>query len=172
MMGRPVAALELTDCEEGRLRALLRRRKTGQGMATRAQIILHCARGLSNKAVAAELGVSQHMVGKWRRRFVEQRLDGLYDEPRPGGPRKITDAQVEDVIVRTLETKPANATHWSSREMERASGVSATSVQRIWRAFGLQPHRVETFKLSKDPLFIDKVRDVVALHEPARARYR
>lgn len=171
MMGRPVAALELTDCEEDSLRALLRRRKTGQGIAKRAQIILRCARGHSNKAVAAELGVSQQMVGKWRRRFVEQRLDGLYDEPRPGGPRKITDAQVEDVIVRTLETKPANATHWSSREMERASGVSATSVQRIWRAFGLQPHRVETFKLSKDPLFIDKVRDVVGLYmsPPERA---
>lgn len=171
MMGRPSAKIELDVEEEQALRSLLRRRTTGQGIATRARIVLACARGLNNLEVAAETGVSKQTVSKWRRRFAELRLDGLYDEPRPGGPRKISDAQVEDVIVRTLESTPANATHWSSREMSRVSGLSTTSVQRIWRAFGLQPHRTETFKLSKDPLFIEKVRDVVGLYmsPPERA---
>jgi len=171
MMGRPVTKIELSDDEETTLQALIRRRKTGQGIAKRAQIVLLCAQGNSNKAVAAKLGVSQQMVCKWRRRFVERRLDGLHDEPRPGGPREISDAEVEAVVVRTLESKPRNATHWSSREMARVSGISTSSVQRIWRAFGLQPHRVETFKLSKDPLFIEKVRDIVGLYlsPPERA---
>lgn len=171
MRGRPVAAIDLTTQERTSLEALTRRRKTAQSHALRARIVLRCAEGAHNKDVAAELGVSQAMVGKWRRRFAEARLDGLYDEPRPGGPRRISDDEVEAVIVRTLESAPANATHWSSREMAKISGVSTSSVQRIWRAFGLQPHRVETFKLSKDPLFIDKVRDVVGLYlnPPERA---
>ncbi len=140
MMGRPSAKIELDVEEEQALRSLLRRRTTGQGIAARARIVLACARGLNNLEVAAETGVSKQTVSKWRRRFAELRLDGLYDEPRPGGPRKISDAQVEDVIVRTLESTPANATHWSSREMSRVSGLSTTSVQRIWRAFGTASH--------------------------------
>jgi len=171
MRGRPVAAIDLTTEERRSLEALTRRRKTAQSHALRARIVLRCAEGAHNKDVAVELGISQAMVGRWRRRFAENRLDGLHDEPRPGGPRKIGDDEIEAVIVRTLESAPANATHWSSREMAKVSGVSTSSVQRIWRAFGLQPHRVETFKLSKDPLFIEKVRDVVGLYlsPPERA---
>lgn len=171
VMGRPITPIVLSDEERLELERLVRRRNTGQGIALRARIVQLSAQGLSNTAVADALSTSQKTVGKWRQRFLDNRLSGLYDEPRPGGPRTIPDAKIEDIIVRTLETKPENATHWSSREMARASGVSATSVQRIWRAFGLQPHRVETFKLSKDPLFIDKVRDVVGLYmdPPERA---
>lgn len=164
MRGRPVVSIDLSGEEKASLEALTRRHKTAQSHALRAQIILRCAEGWANKDVASALNVSQATVGKWRRRFAQMGLDGLYDEPRPGGPRKISDEEVEAVVVRTLESQPANATHWSSREMAKVSGVSASSVQRIWRAFGLQPHRVETFKLSKDPLFIDKVRDVVGLY--------
>ena len=171
MRGRPVSPITLSDGEHAALQALTRRHKTAQSHALRARIILRCAEGAYNKDVAGDLGVSQAMVGKWRRRFVEQRLDGLYDEPRPGGPRTISDEEVEAIIVKTLESQPQNATHWSSREMAKVSGVSTSSVQRIWRAFGLQPHRVETFKLSKDPLFVEKVRDVVGLYlnPPQRA---
>jgi transposase len=164
MRGRPVVTINLKAEEAAALEALTRRRKTAQCHALRARIVLRCAEGAANKDVAAELGVSQAMVGKWRRRFAEAGLDGLHDEPRPGGPRQISDEEVEAVIVKTLESQPENATHWSSREMAKASGVSTSSVQRIWRAFGLQPHRVETFKLSRDPLFIEKVRDVVGLY--------
>lgn len=164
MRGRRVAAIDLSLEERTGLERLLSRRKTSQGLAQRARIILACAEGLSSKAVARRLRVSEAMVGKWRRRFAEGRLDGLHDEPRPGGPRTVGDDRIEAIIVRTLESQPANATHWSSREMARVSGVSTSSVQRIWRAFGLQPHRAETFKLSKDPLFIEKVRDVVGLY--------
>ena len=141
MMGRPVTPIDLTEDESVELERLLRRRTTAQGLALRARLIQFCGSGLRNKDVAAQLGTSAQTVCKWRKRFIERRIAGLFDEPRPGGPRTISDAQVEDVIVRTLETTPANATHWSSREMERATGISATSVQRIWRAFGLQPHR-------------------------------
>lgn len=171
MLGRPVAKIDLSDGERTELEALSRRRKTGQGMATRARIVVLCADGHSNKSVAVALGVTPQTVGKWRKRFAELRRDGLHDEPRPGGPRTIDDAVVEAVVVKTLETQPEAATHWSSREMARQSGLSASSVQRIWRAFGLQPHRVETFKLSTDPLFVDKVRDVVGLYlnPPERA---
>ena len=123
-----------------------------------------CAQGLENREVAARLRIAKGTVGKWRRRFVEHRLDGLRDEPRSGAPRTIEDAHIEAVIVKTLESVPANATHWSSRGMAKASGVSVSSVQRIWRAFGLQPHRIETFKLSTDPDFVVKVRDVVGLY--------
>jgi transposase len=140
-------------------------------MAMRARIVLTCAEGLQSKQVAAKLGVDEATVGKWRRRFVERRLDGLYDEPRSGTPRTLEDARIEAVIVATLESAPANATHWSSRGMAKASGLSVSTVQRIWRAFGLQPHRIETFKLSTDPDFVAKVRDVVGLYmaPPERA---
>lgn len=146
------------------LEGYARRGKTAQALASRARIILSCASGLSNKAVAARERVSGQTVGKWRRRFLDYGIDGLLDEPRPGVARKIDDAKVESVIVETLETLPQGATHWSTRSMARHSGISVSSVGRIWRAFGLQPHRVETFKLSSDPLFIDKVRDVVGLY--------
>ncbi len=159
-----LAALVLSDTERSELKALVRRRKTAQALALRARIVLECAAGSQNKDVAAHLRLDAMTVGKWRRRFVEHRMDGLYDEARSGAPRTIDDARIEAVIVRTLESTPPGATHWSSRGMARASGLSVSSVQRIWRAFGLQPHRTETFKLSSDPLFVDKVRDVVGLY--------
>ena len=164
MTGRPLASLEVSTAEEGGLRSLAGRRKTAQALALRARIVLACAAGEANQLVAAKLGVTPQTVSKWRARFVERRLDGLYDEPRPGVPRSIDDAKVEAVVVATLETMPEGATHWSSRAMARNSGISTSSVQRIWRAFGLQPHRAETFKLSTDPLFVDKVRDIVGLY--------
>jgi transposase len=133
-------------------------------LARRARIILACAEGHTNKAVAKRLRMSQVTVCKWRARFIADRLDGLYDEPRPGTPRTVTDAQIEQVIVRTLEQTPRGATHWSSRDMAKASGLGRTTIQRIWRAFGLQPHRSETFKQSNDPLLIEKVRDIVGLY--------
>jgi len=134
-------------------------------MAMRARIVMCCAnRGATNREVAKALGVSEAMVGKWRRRFVENRMNGLADDPRPGAPRKITDDQVEAVIVKTLEEKPKDATHWSTRSMAAQVGMSQTTVNRIWQAFGLQRHRAESFKLSTDPLFIEKVRDVVGLY--------
>jgi len=141
-----------------------RRRKTSHGLATRAAIVLACAEGLDNTRVARRLGLSKATVGKWRSRFVENRLDGLLDEPRPGAPRKISDAKVERVVTLALESKPEGATHWSTRDMAKKVGMSAMSVSRIWRAFGLQPQRAESFKLSPDPLLIDKVRDVVGLY--------
>ena len=159
-----LAVLELSGAERSELLGLAGRRRTAQAMALRARIVLACAEGVQNKEVAARLGVAENTVGKWRRRFVEQRLDGLLDDPRAGAPRTIDDAHIEAVIVRTLETLPANATHWSSREMAKASGLSISTVQRIWHAFGLQPHRLETFKLSTDPDFVAKVRDVVGLY--------
>jgi transposase len=164
MAGRPLPELTLSCEEKAALGGLASRRKTAQALALRARIVLACAAGRKNQAVAADLGITAQTVGKWRRRFVEHRLDGLHDEPRPGVPRTIEDAAVEAVIVRTLEAKPQGATHWSSRLMARASGISTSSVQRIWRAFGLQPHRTESFKLSPDPLFVDKVRDIVGLY--------
>ena len=127
-------------------------------------MILRCADGLANKAVAAELGVHEHTVGKWRRRFVKERLDGLSDEPRPGRPRSLTDDKVAEVIERTLHTTPPDATHWSIRSMARETGLSHTTIRRIWTAFGLQPYRAQTFKLSSDPFFVDKVRDIVGLY--------
>lgn len=172
MVGRCAAAqIELSEAERAALEALAARRKTGQAMAMRARIVLACAQGAQSKQVAAKLGIDANTVGKWRRRFAAQRLDGLYDEPRSGVPRTIDDARIEAVIVKTLESAPANATHWSSRGMAKASGLSVSTVQRIWRAFGLQPHRIETFKLSTDPDFVAKVRDVVGLYmaPPERA---
>lgn len=170
-MARLAPIILLTTDQRKALLALASRRTTSQGLATRARIVLACAEGAWNKQVAKDLGIGQATVGKWRRRFAENGVDGLHDEPRPGVPRTISDARVEAVIIRTLESTPRNATHWSSRMMAQASGISTSSIQRIWRAFGLQPHRSETFKLSTDPLFIDKVRDVVGLYlnPPERA---
>jgi transposase len=162
--GRPAAKIELSAEVAGILEGYTQRRKTAQALALRARIVLGCAAGQSNQAVAAGERVTPQTVGKWRRRFVERGVDGLLDEPRPGVPRKIDDAKVESVIVQTLESQPPGATHWSTRSMARHSGISTSSVGRIWRAFGLQPHRSETFKLSQDPLFVDKVRDVVGLY--------
>lgn len=163
-MGRELAALELDEAERSELNLLVSRRSTAQALALRARIILACAEGGQNKVIAARLGLDRQTVGKWRRRFLEHRLDGLRDEPRSGAPRTIEDARIEAVIVRTLETLPPDATHWSSRGMAKESGLSISTVQRIWRAFGLQPHRLETFKLSTDPDFVAKVRDVVGLY--------
>jgi transposase len=170
--GRPKAVLELTAGEREQLERWARRPKSAQALAQRSRIVLACAAGADNKSVAAAERVSGAMVGKWRARFVERRLDGLVDEPRPGQPRKITDEQVEAVIVKTLEQPPPDGgTHWSTRQMAAATGLNQTAISRIWRAFGLQPHRVEHWKLSKDPLFVEKVRDVVGLYldPPERA---
>jgi len=169
--GRPKAELVLSTEERLTLERLANRRKSAQAMAMRARIVLTCAKGGTNREVAQQLGVSEAMVGKWRRRFVESRLDGLSDDPRPGAPRTITDDQVEAVIVKTLEEKPDDATHWSTRSMAGEMGMSQTTIRRIWHAFGLQPHRAESFKLSTDPLFVEKVRDVVGLYldPPERA---
>jgi transposase len=163
--------IELTDDERVQLEAWARRRSSAQALALRSRIVLLAAEGRNNTQIARELGIHRNVAGKWRSRFVEHRLDGLTDEPRPGRPRTITDVQVEEVIVRTLESTPKDATHWSTRSMAREVGLSQSAVLRIWKAFGLQPHRSETWKLSKDPLFIDKVRDVVGLYlnPPERA---
>ena len=162
--GRPMAPLALDGAERETLEQWTRRPKTAQALALRSRIVLDCADGRSNTAVAAELRVCVDTVGKWRSRFLEQRLDGLLDQPRSGRPRMIDDADVERVIALTLETTPKDATHWSTRAMARRSGLSHNTVSRIWRAFALQPHRTETFKLSADPLFIEKVRDIVGLY--------
>jgi transposase len=163
--GRPKAPLTLADGERAVLQRWARRPRSAQALALRSKIVLACAEGTANKEVAARLGVTPQMVGKWRARFVAARLDGLADEPRPGQPRKITDEQVEAVIVKTLEDKPPNQdTHWSTRSMAKATGLNQTAVSRIWRAFGLKPHVQETWKLSADPQFIEKVRDIVGLY--------
>lgn len=164
MAGRELAAVELDEAERAELMSLASRRNTAQALALRARIVLACAEGGQNKVIAERMGLDRETVGKWRRRFMAHRLDGLSDDPRSGTPRTLDDARIEAVIVRTLETLPPDATHWSSRSMAKASGVSISSVQRIWRAFGLQPHRLETFKLSTDPDFVAKVRDVVGLY--------
>lgn len=164
MRGRPKAELKLTDAERQQLQAWTRRRKTAQALALRSRIVLACAKGLDNLAVADELDVTPQTVSKWRGRFVRERLDGLTDAPRPGAPRTVQDADVEAVITRTLESKPKDATHWSTRAMAKQAGLSQSTVSRIWRAFGLQPHRQETFKLSTDPLFVEKTRDIVGLY--------
>jgi transposase len=162
--GRPTAALVVTQGERETLQNWSRRPKSAQALALRARMILLCAAGHSNTEVAAELRITKQTVGKWRQRFVDKHLDGLLDEPRPGTPRKLSDGDVERVLALTLESAPRNATHWSTRSLAEASGLSRASVHRIWKAFALQPHRTETFKLSKDPLFIDKVRDIVGLY--------
>ena len=142
----------------------MRRHRVARSLSDRCRIVLLCAEGLSNKEVSVRLGIGEHTVGKWRRRFVENRITGLSDEYRPGRPRTVSDAQVADVIERTVQTRPKDATHWSIRSMGKQTGLSHTTIRRIWKAFGLQPHRVETFKLSTDPLFVDKVQDIVGLY--------
>src|SRR5882672_12649195 len=164
MAGKSRLPLVLAEDERRTLEGWAGRRKTAQGLAHRARIVLMCADGMTNIAVAAELGITRETVGRWRNRFVLSRFAGLSDEPRPGVPRTITDAQVEEVVVRTLEEVPEGATHWSKRELARQVGISPSSVHRIWRAFGLQPWRTEDFKISPDPLLIDKIRDVVGLY--------
>ena len=151
--------------ERDTLEGWVRRSKTSQALALRARIVLACAEGRRpDTEIARDLGVYRNTVGKWRSRFIDKRVDGLLDEPRPGAPRKISDRDVERLIATTLESKPKGATHWSTRSMAQVTGMSQSAVSRIWRAFSLQPHRQETFKLSKDPLFIDKVRDIVGLY--------
>lgn len=169
--GPMLQPLVLSDPEIAQLTAWSRRPKTARALAERAAIILASASGAPTTAVAAAVGVTRQTVGKWRARFLSRRLDGLVDAPRPGAPRTIQDGDVERVIRKTLEERPSDATHWSTRAMAQAAGVSQTAVVRIWHAYGLQPHREETFKLSTDPLFIDKVRDVVGLYlqPPERA---
>lgn len=162
--GRPKQGLHLTDEQREELERWSRRPTTAQALAQRARIILACAQGGSDMLLAEELGLNRATIGKWRRRFLNLGADGLLDEPRPGAPRKISDADIERIIAKTLETKPRGATHWSTRSMARETTMSQSAISRIWRAFGLQPHRSETFKLSKDPLFIEKVRDIVGLY--------
>ena len=162
--GRPKAPLVLTDEERETLERWARRPKSAQSLALRCRIVLACATGATNLDVADQVGVHPATVSKWRARFVVRRLDGLSDDPRPGAPRTITDDDVERVIVKTLEETPIDATHWSTRSMAKATGMSQTAVGRIWRAFGLKPHLVDDFKLSPDPQFIDKVRDVVGMY--------
>lgn len=162
--GRPIPPLILTPEERETLERWTRRPTTAQALAQRAKIVLVSANGKTNTVVSEELGLAKQTVGKWRSRFVERRLDGLLDEPRPGAPRSISDADVERVVALTLETIPVDATHWSTRSMAQRAGLSQSAVSRIWRAFALQPHRTEGFQLSKDPLFIEKVRDIVGLY--------
>ena len=171
--GPKAARLVLTEEEREALQRLVRRRGAGQAAVTRARIVLAADAGpeLPNGVIASQLGVSRQSVITWRQRFLAHRLVGLMDAPRSGAPRRVSDEVVEAMITRTLETQPAGATHWSTRAMARQVGMSQTMVSRVWRAFGLQPHRSETFKLSRDPAFVDKVRDVVGLllNPPDRA---
>lgn len=162
--GRPKAELVLSEAEREQLDVWSRRRKTAQALALRSRIILECSSGAENKVVAAKLAIAKQTVCKWRGRFLQLRLDGLLDAPRTGAPRSIDDARVDAVIAKTLEARPMNATHWSTRLMAREAKLSQTAISRIWRAFGLQPHRQETFKLSTDPLFVEKTRDIVGLY--------
>jgi transposase len=163
-MGRPLTPLTLTTDERETLHRWVQRRTTAQALAHRARLVLAAADGKSNNDIVRLLRVTPQTVSKWRRRFLVDRLDGLLDEPRPGAPRKIQDADVERVVTLTLESAPTDATHWSTRSMGRQVGMSQSAISRIWRAFALQPHRTETFKLSHDPLFIEKVRDIVGLY--------
>src|SRR5713226_9347677 len=162
--GRPTARVVLSEEERETLERWARRPKSAQALALRCRIVLAAAAGETNTGIASRLGCSSSTVGKWRGRFARQGLDGLHDEPRPGKPRTITDDDVERVVVTTLEETPADATHWSTRSLAAATGMSQSAVSRIWRAFGLKPHLTESFKLSPDPQFIDKVRDIVGLY--------
>ncbi len=170
-MARVAAAIVLSVDERKELEGLSRRRRTARGLAQRAQIVLLAAEGFENKVIAHRVGAVGNTVGKWRRRFAQERLDGLYDEPRPGRPREIGDDAIAETIRLTLETAPRGATHWSLRSMARAVDHAPSTIHRIWKAFGLQPHRAESFKLSTDPLFVEKVRDIVGLYlaPPAHA---
>ncbi|MBT0676944.1 IS630 family transposase, partial [Komagataeibacter oboediens] len=164
MAGRQASQVELSPQARTFLEGQVRRHKAPRSLSDRCRMVLLCAEGLQSKEVAARLGVHEHTVGKWRRRFVEDGIEGLTDEYRAGRPRTVSDAQVTQVIERTLNTTPKDATHWSIRSMAAEIGLSHTTIRRIWSAFGLQPHRAETFKLSTDPLFVDKVRDIVGLY--------
>lgn len=170
-MGKPAVRIVLEPSQRTELERLVRARGTGQALARRARIVLAAAEGMENKTICAVVGADANTVGKWRRRFAASGIDGLYDEPRPGAPREIGDEEIADLIRRTLETKPANATHWSLRKMATTAGHAPSTIHRIWKAFGLQPHRSETFKLSTDPLFVEKLRDIVGLYlaPPQRA---
>jgi transposase len=170
-MGKAAVAIVLTAAERAELESLAGRRRTAQGLARRARIVLAAAAGLENKAIAHALDADENTVSKWRRRFAALRIDGLGDEPRSGAPRQIGDDEIAETIRLTLETTPPGATHWSLRSMAAAVGHAPSTIHRIWQAFGLQPHRVETFKLSADPLFVEKVRDIVGLYmaPPERA---
>ena len=163
MRGKAVEVV-LSDEERGFLETHVRKHKVPRSLSDRCRIILLCAEGLPSREIAGRLGVHEHTVGKWRRRFAEKRLEGLSDEYRPGRPRTVTDDKVAEVVERTLNTMPKDATHWSVRSMAEKTGVSHTTVHRIWSAFSLKPHRSETFKLSTDPLFVDKVQDIVGLY--------
>jgi len=163
MAGPKAVRIELSDAERAELAARLRRRKVARADALRVEIVLLAAEGVSNLAIAERLGISRMTVMTWRSWFAAKRLDGLLDEPRPGAPRTVTDEKIAEVVTVTLETLPAGRTHWSSRGMAKASGMAPATVQRIWKAFSLQPHRVESFKLSTDPLCVEKVRDIVGL---------
>lgn len=162
--GRPKKALEIADADREKLKMMALRPKSAQAMAMRARIVLHCEQGMNNSAVAHKLQITGATVGKWRERYRQFGLDGLLDEPRVGAPRKITDRQIEEVVTKTLESMPANGTHWSTRLMAEETGLTQNAIVRIWHAFGLQPHRVENFKFSKDPQFVEKVRDIVGLY--------
>lgn len=162
--GRPRQDLTLSEEERERIESLAHRARSQPLLARRARVVLACAEGLDNQSVARKLRASVSMVGKWRARFLKARLEGLHDEPRPGAPRKVSDAQVEKVVIQTLESTPRGQTHWSTRGLAEATGLSRMTISRIWRAFGLQPHRADTFKLSPDPLLIEKVRDIVGLY--------
>src|SRR5438128_3067373 len=162
--GRPKRPLTLTEGEQERLQSLAHRARSQPALARRARVVLACAQGRANQSVAKKLRCSLGMVGKWRSRFLKARLEGLYDEPRPGAPRKVTDAQIEQIVIQTLESTPRAQTHWSTRGLAQATGLSRMTISRIWRAFGLQPHRTDIFKLSPDPLLIEKVRDIVGLY--------
>ena len=164
MAWRQAVRIELNDEERSELQARIRRRKIARSDAMRAEIVLLAADGITNLGIAEKLRITRVTVATWRTRFAAKRLDGLLDEPRPGAPRKIGDDKIAEVVTTTLETLPSTATHWSTPSMARASGLAPSTVHRIWRAFSLQPHRSETFKLSTDPLFIEKVRDIVGLY--------
>ncbi len=163
-MGRPKAELKLATEERDALQRLARRRAIGNAIVMRSKIVLRCATGADNVDVAEEMDVSEAMVGKWRKRFIERRLEGLLDEPRVGRPRSVTDAAVERVVDKTLHDRPKKGTHWSSRSLAKELGMTQSAVGRIWKAFGLRPDRAESFSLSKDPQFIEKVRDIVGLY--------
>ena len=164
MAKRRAVSIALNDAEKAALIGLIRKHGAPQSVAVRARIVLAAASELTNKEIATKLDVCAHTVGVWRARFASDRMDGLYDEPRPGGPRQIGDEEIATTIRKTLETRPKGATHWSLRTMAKAVGHAPSTIHRIWQAFGLQPHRSETFKLSSDPLFVERVRDIVGLY--------
>ena len=162
--GHPKLPLTVLPADQEKLELLARRPKTAQRMALRSKIVLRAGKGLANQEIAWQLDVTGATVGKWRERYRIRGMEGLCDDPRPGTPRKITDTQVEEAVTQTLESLPPAATHWSTRSLAKKVGLSQSAVVRIWHTFGLQPHRSETFKLSTDPLLVEKIRDIVGLY--------